>query len=166
MRKQSQELVLRSVRRNQLLPLPDIVRFIFHEIKNALNRLLRILQTQEIDIHEVRGAVTILQRLFDQLKRRTEGKDFIDRLRRRDFHVGVGRVGEICLGREVAESFRHLSESFIRLQEAVCLGIDQRDAGGHIGEDFFVKNYFPLDALGRFALTAVSFARQPGENPS
>src|SRR6266705_1796969 len=72
---------------NQLLPLTDIARFIFHETKNTLNRLLRILQTQKTNIHEMRGAATILQRLFDQLKRRAEGKDFFDRLRGRDFHL-------------------------------------------------------------------------------
>ena len=80
-REQSEKLILGGVRADQFLAQGHVARFVFHQIKHALDGLLRTLQAQQIHIYEARHAAEILERLFDQLKRRAEREHFFDRFR-------------------------------------------------------------------------------------
>ena len=41
------------------------------------------------------------------------------------------------------------------------LGIDERDAARHIGENLFIEDYFALDSARGFALATGELAREP-----
>ena len=91
-REQSEELILGRVRRDQFLAQAHIARLVFDEEKNALHVLFRILQAEQIHVHEIGRAGAIDERLLDELERRAEGEDFLDRLGRRDLDLLVGRI--------------------------------------------------------------------------
>ena len=59
---------------------------------------------------------------------------------------------------------RHLAKCFVRLQKLLRARIDERDADGHVGEDFLVEDDFALDPAGSFGLTAIKSAAEPCEN--
>ena len=81
------------------MPQGDIARFIFYEIKDALDRFVRRLQAQERDVHEMRHAAFVLIRLLDELKRSAEGENAIDRITRRDFYRFVARTNHVLVVR-------------------------------------------------------------------
>ena len=93
-----------------------------------------------------------------------KGEHFVDRLDRCDAHVLIGRFANFLFWWQIPKPSRHPLERFVRLEEAPCLGIDQRNAARHVGQDFVVKSDFALDARGRFSLSLVKLSGQPGND--
>src|SRR5262249_46313010 len=103
----------------------------------------------------MRHGAFIFKRLLDQLKRRSESKHALDRVRRRDLHIVTGRIGDLAPAWPLAKSLRHLRESFVCLCELFRNRIDERDSDRHVGEDLLVKYDFPFDPPGGFSLPAI-----------
>ncbi len=164
MGEEGEKLIFGRVGRDQFLSQAHVARLVFDQEQHALHVLLRILQAEQIDVHEIGHAGAIDQRLLDKLKGRAEGEHFLDRFRRCDVHLLIGRFAHFLFRRQAAKASRHLPKSFVRLKESPRLGIDQGDAARHVRQDLIVENDFALDPRGRFALTPVKFAGQPGDN--
>ena len=154
MREQGEELVLRRVRADQFLAQGHVARFIFDEIKHALDGFLRSLQPQQVHVHETRHPIAIDKGMLDELIGRAERQHALDRFARCDLHLIVDRFINIAAFRQLAETFRHVSERLVCLEEMARLRIDQRDAARHVRENLFVENNFALDPPRGFGLAA------------
>jgi len=60
------------------------------------------------------------------------------------------------------ETFRHLRERLIRLEEMAGFRIDQRDPARHVCQDFFVENNFALNPPRGFGLPPRHSSGEPG----
>ena len=67
-REQGEKLVLGGVRADQFLAQSHVARLVFHQIKHALDALIRALEAQEVDVDEVRLAALVGERLLDELE--------------------------------------------------------------------------------------------------
>ena len=72
MREKGEELIFGRISVDQLVPQSDVASFVFQEVKDALNGLIRSLEAQKCNVDEVSHAAFILKWLLDQLKRRAE----------------------------------------------------------------------------------------------
>ena len=81
--------------------------------------------------------------------------------------VLVGRFAQSPFRRQIPKPPRHLPERFVCLEETPRLGIDQRNAARHVGQDLVVEDNFALDPCRRFSLPPVKLSGQPGnDSPS
>src|SRR5262249_36127002 len=101
--KQGKELVLGGVGRNQFLPQTNVTGFVFDEEKNPLHRLLRILEAKQVNVDKVGHAGVIDQRLFNELKRRAEGKDLLNRIGRSEIDLLVACLADFFVRCEISE---------------------------------------------------------------
>ena len=65
---------------------------------------------------------------------------------------------------QLAEASGHLHESVIRLKKPPRRRIDKGDATGHVRENIFVKNNFPLDATTSFGMALEEIACAPRDH--
>jgi hypothetical protein len=160
--KKGQKLVLRRVRPNQFLPQRHVAGLVFDEIKDALDRLLRGLETQQVYVHETRHSSTIEEGVFDELIRRSKPEDPLNRFARRDLHLVIGHLINVPALRQVAEPLCHVDERLVCLEKMARFRIDQRDSARHIRENLLVENYFALDSSRRFRLASGRLSSKPG----
>ena len=101
--------------------------------------------------------------LLDQLKRRAESQHLLDRFRRaRSSLRRSSRRRCLCLAADAPKRFAISREGLVRLKEMPGIGIDQRDAARHVGQDFLVENDFAFDPARRLRLPPGEFSGEPG----
>src|SRR6266404_855574 len=103
----------------------------------------------------------VFQRVLDELKRRAKREHPLNRSRVSDLQIVVGCFRNVLTGRQIAETLRHMRKSVIRLEKTARFRIDEGDTAGHVGQDFFVKDDFALDAPFGFHLALIKPAGKP-----
>src|SRR4029453_18988577 len=106
----------------------------------------------------------VFQRVLDELKRCAKREHLLNGSRRSDLQIVVGRFGNFLTRRQIAETLRHMCKSVIRLEKTPRFRIDESDAAGHVGQDFFIKDDFALDAPLGFHLALIKPAAKPREH--
>ena len=164
MGKQRKELIFGRICVNQFLAQCHVAGFVLEKIKHALNSLLRALQAKQADVHKMRDACFVLERLLDQLKRCSKGEDFLDRFGRGNLNIAVGCFNNVAPGRRISETLRHLGKSLVGLKKTSRNRIDKSNATRHVGENFFIENNFAFDTPCGFDLAPVELACAPRAN--
>jgi hypothetical protein len=112
-----------------------------------LDRVLRPLQSEEVDVEEMRYARVIFQRVLDQLKRRSKVKDPFNCSWGGNFYIIAGDFGNVATRQQLSETFSHPGKCIVGMQKPAGNWIDQSDPARHVRQHFFVEDDLTLELL-------------------
>src|SRR5689334_9934368 len=113
------------------------------------------LQSKQIDVQKMRYSRLVLQRVLCEMKWSSKLKHFVNRSGRRDLHFVAADLHYVAIGRQLAQSFCHSSESVIGVKKTARRWIDQSDSAGHVCQHFLIEDHFALEPLPGFDLPSI-----------
>ena len=159
---QSEELIFRSIRRDQFLSHRNIRRLVLDEEQNALDFASQILEPNEVESKETRFASGRQCLPLLDVKRDARSGHLRAHFLNAQIKIMDANISRVLAASQPPEFAHHFQPALVVLYDEKSFGIDDCNPHGHVRQNFLVEQGLPRDALVGGELISVEPADEPG----